>query len=216
MIPLLGQINEMIVKYGHQIKKNDGGIGEDEKHPLQVKADSYVVETNIHFPTDINLLWDCGRKCLDMVDKLKQEGIVQGWRESKSLRLKLQKTYRKTSQIHRKKGKNYKVRLKASTIDYLAICDKLSNKVKYTLDNTQSTDIKIMIFLLFLQDYYALLTKHMDLVERRIIKEETIAHEEKIFSIFEPHTEWINKGKSHKKVELGLMLRYVQTNITLY
>ncbi len=200
----LGQINEMIVKHGHQIKKNDEGISEDEKLPLQVKADSFVVETNVHFPTDINLLRDCGKKCLDMVDKLKEDCVLEGWRESKSLRLKLHKAYRKTSEIHRKKGKNFKARLKASTVGYLAVCDKLSKKVKYTLDHTQSTDIKIMILLLSLQEYYALLIKHMDLVERRIIKGETIAHEEKMFSIFEPHTEWINKGKSHKKVELGL------------
>ena len=28
-------------------------------------------------------------------------------------------------------------------------------------------------------------------------------HQDKLFSIFEQHTEWINKGKKHKKVELG-------------
>ena len=39
--------------------------------------------------------------------------------------------------------------------------------------------------------------------KRRILQGEKIAHEEKVFSIFEPYVEWINKGKSGKQVELG-------------
>ena len=48
-----------------------------------------------------------------------------------------------------------------------------------------------------------MLVKHIDLVERRIIKGETIAHNEKLFSIFETYTEWITKGKQNPSVELG-------------
>jgi hypothetical protein len=48
-----------------------------------------------------------------------------------------------------------------------------------------------------------MLEKHIDLVERRIIKGETIPHGEKLFSIFETYTEWITKGKQNPVVELG-------------
>ncbi len=40
-------------------------------------------------------------------------------------------------------------------------------------------------------------------IERRLLKKELIPSSEKIYSIFEPHTEWISKGKQNKKVELG-------------
>ena len=40
-------------------------------------------------------------------------------------------------------------------------------------------------------------------MERRIIKGEKIPHKEKVFSIFEPHVEWVYKGKLHRPVELG-------------
>ena len=46
--------------------------------------------------------------------------------------------------------------------------------------------------------------KHIDLVSRRILKGEEIPHDEKVFSVFEPHTEWISKGKRNPFVELGL------------
>ena len=51
--------------------------------------------------------------------------------------------------------------------------------------------------------YHNMLTKHIDLVERRLIKGEIIPHDEKLFSIFEPHAEWIKKGKANNKVEIG-------------
>ena len=43
----------------------------------------------------------------------------------------------------------------------------------------------------------------MDLVERRLLRGETIPHAETVFSLFEPHTQWINKGKLFPPVELG-------------
>ena len=57
--------------------------------------------------------------------------------------------------------------------------------------------------LLALDYYQEMLIKHIDLVERRLIKGETIPHEDKFFSIFESHTEWIKKGKANNKVEIG-------------
>ncbi len=48
--------------------------------------------------------------------------------------------------------------------------------------------------------------KHIDLVERRILKGETIPHAEKMFSIFETYTQWVKKGKMRPNVELGKKL----------
>ena len=54
-----------------------------------------------------------------------------------------------------------------------------------------------------LQQYTDYISKFINQIERRLIKGEVIPADEKIFSIFEPHTEWITKGKLSKKVELG-------------
>jgi IS5 family transposase len=45
--------------------------------------------------------------------------------------------------------------------------------------------------------------RQLDQVRRRVILGETIPHEEKVFSLFEPHTEWISKGKAGVTLELG-------------
>jgi hypothetical protein len=52
--------------------------------------------------------------------------------------------------------------------------------------------------------------RQMDQIERRVIGGEVIPHEEKVFSIFQPHTEWISKGKAGVPVELGLKVCVVE------
>ena len=54
--------------------------------------------------------------------------------------------------------------------------------------------------------YHEMLTKHIDLLERRLIDGETIPHEDKVFSIFQPYAEMIKKGKLHPNVEIGRKL----------
>ncbi|MBL7110951.1 MAG: hypothetical protein ISS19_03300 [Bacteroidales bacterium] len=70
------ELNQVIVEFGHDVFKKK------EVEALRLKTDSFVVESNVHFPTDYNLLWDSARKCLDMVDKfLKKYPEIPGWRK---------------------------------------------------------------------------------------------------------------------------------------
>ena len=201
------QINLLVVSQGHKlIKKKE----EKESLTLNIKMDSYVVESNIHFPTDLNLLWDSGRKCFDMIDYFLESGIVlSGWRKHLYARKQLRRAYRCVSEIHRKKGKDYDDRLKGATKSYLQYARTLSAKTRCSLEQLYALvvagELSIIQALNIdeLKYYLRMLEKHIDLVERRILKGQKIAHSEKVFSIFEPHTEWISKGKLHKKVELG-------------
>lgn len=65
---LVTEINGVIVEfgYGEVFKKK-------EDTPSRFKTDSFVVESNVHFPTDYNLLWDCARKCLSTVSKFTEK-----------------------------------------------------------------------------------------------------------------------------------------------
>jgi hypothetical protein len=47
-------------------------------------------------------------------------------------------------------------------------------------------------------------------IERRVLKGEVIPHEEKVFSLFEPHTEWVSKGKAGVPVELGVRVCVIE------
>lgn len=90
--------------------------------------------------------------------------------------------------------------------DYLSICNELDEKIKTSLPELLILSVEDVIVKELLADldyYHKMLVKHNDLVERRLIKGGKIPHEEKVFSIFEPHTEWVYKGKLHRPVELG-------------
>jgi len=49
-----------------------------------------------------------------------------------------------------------------------------------------------------------------DQITRRLVEDEKIPHDEKIFSIFEPYTEWIVKGKAGVSQELGVRFCIVE------
>jgi hypothetical protein len=52
--------------------------------------------------------------------------------------------------------------------------------------------------------------RQIDQIRTRVVHGESIAHHEKVFSLFEQHTEWISKGKAGVPVELGLKICIVK------
>jgi hypothetical protein len=52
--------------------------------------------------------------------------------------------------------------------------------------------------------------RQIDQIDRRVLQGQHIPHEEKVFSLFQPHTEWISKGKAGVPVELGLRVCVVE------
>src|SRR5690606_34866232 len=89
----LKEISEVVVKAGHKLKKNES----EENIELNLKADTYAVESNIHFPTDINLLWDCNRKCLDVIELIFKRVSLPGWRKHNHWRKIIKRVYRRTA-----------------------------------------------------------------------------------------------------------------------
>lgn len=193
---LLREINEVIIKAGHEIfKKKD-------LEALRLKTDSFVVETDTHFPTDYNLLWDSARKCIDTANQLN----IPGWRKGKSWRSELKGLMRRVGKSSSGGGKNKEERVKKAVAAYLKKSNKLAEKVMQSLSTMASYSVIEEAQKRQLQYYYEMLIKHIDLVERRLVKGETIPHDEKIFSIFQPYTEFIKKGKLHPNVEIGKKL----------
>ena len=196
---LLQQINQLIVEAGYSLLKKK------EREELRLKTDSYVLETDVHFPTDLNLLWDSSRKCLDMVEKLQREMHLKGWRKIKYIRKNIKSIFRATShQVFKGKKEDLK---KQSVKIYLQQAQALVHRCQAILDsNIVVATPAAILSLVELQRYNNYAVKHIDLVRRRLIEGEIIPAADKIYSIFEPHTEWITKGKLNKRVELGHLL----------
>jgi transposase, IS5 family len=195
------KLNDIIVEYGDVLFKKKAS----EICNVQLKTDSYVLETNVHFPTDLNLLWDAVRKSFDIVEKAHDWGAIAGWRKVKSLRVGFKSLYRNsTNKIY--KSKKEEIRL-AGVQDYITAARTYIPRFISAVETLKKSQDDVLQFLgeeLELFVNYAI--KLSDQIERRLVKNEVIDPSEKIYSLFEPHTEWIYKGKSNHKVELGHQL----------
>ena len=173
---------------------------------MQLKTDSYAVESNVHFPTDYNLLWDCARKCLDGFEKYVKKHNVNGWRKLKNWRYEIKGLMREVGKTSASGGKNKDERLKKAAENYLTKVRTLLAKIEKELPMMPLNDFADFEIYCTIEHFLNLMKFHIDIVNRRIIKGEKIPHEEKMMSVFETYTEMIIKGKSRPNVELGLKL----------
>jgi IS5 family transposase len=164
-----------------------------------------LLETNVHFPTDLNLLWDACRKCLILLPRLARQQNRPGWRKATLWQTKLKTLLRICGTIHHGGGAKKHERLEKAVTAYLQKASTLEQKIFASLWALRTAPLSLVeqSRLMEVERYHDALIKHLDLIERRVLKGETISHAEKDFSLFEPHTEWINKGKVSPAVELG-------------
>ena len=163
-----------------------------------------MLETDVHFPTDLNLLFDAGRKCLDLVKKYqKVVGYdLPGWRKLEDWRRRFKAAERVASKMVFGGGNDKDKRVRVVVSDYLQIGLELSLKVRASLLSLcdQEVDVRDWEVLAYFQQ---MIDKHLDLVDRRLLQHQVIPTAEKVYSLFEPHTEWLTKGKLRPPVELG-------------
>ena len=127
---------------------------------------------------------------------------MPGWRKAKEWRRQLKACERIASQIVYRGGPNKEARVKRAVRDYLAVGRDLFAKVGASLSSLCDQPVELAHWEA-LEYFQRMLAKHLDLVARRLLRAETIPAHEKVFSLFEPHTEWIQKGKQRPNVELG-------------
>jgi len=207
---LLKQINDVIVAVGHEVFKKKGkpaeGVSASPCATMRCKVDSFVVESDTHFPTDYNLLWDSARKCIDTAEWLVREGCITGWRKSRHWHKSLKGLMRGVGRVTSGGGANKEERVEQAVNAYLTKARALSSKIHAILMTNPGSTPAQMVKVVELTYYLKMLDKHIDLLDRRLLQGEVIPHEEKIFSIFQPYVEFIKKGKLHPNVEIGKKL----------
>jgi hypothetical protein len=202
---LLLEINDIIVSVGHEVFKKKGKpVTEDIV--LRLKTDSFVVETDTHFPTDYNLLWDSARKCLDVTQWLEKKGCISGWRKAGNWHKQIKGLMREVGRTSSGGGKNKEDRVIYTVNSYLGKARALALKIYPVLLDNKAQTVAQMLKIQELTYYLKMLEKHIDLVDRRLLKGEVIPHADKVFSIFQSYTEFIKKGKLHPNVEIGKKL----------
>jgi len=201
---MLDRINQEVVRAGHRlVKKSPDDV-------LAIRADSFVVETDVHYPTDINLLLDAVRKAIETSAQLCRDEGLSDWRQSAYNIRCVKKAYRRAQQLNRSTSKDEAKRearqaeIEQAYRDYLELAGELIARVRDTRATLHIGCSLPAAMLAELDAYIADGERQIDQIRRRVLHGERIPHAEKVFSIFERHTEWINKGKAGVPVELGL------------
>ena len=207
---VLDKINKIVVKHGQKI------IGKQPDQKLNASCDSFVLETDVHYPTDINLLFDAMRKTIVLIMTLCNQLGLPGWRKGADHVRKVKRLFRKAQQLKRSTSKNdaKKAKREQLIVDahlaYLDLAFALVEKTKETILGISSSDIVVSFKIDEINRYIAHAERQMDQIRRRVVEGEKIPHKEKVFSIFEEHTEWISKGKAGVSQELGLKVCIVK------
>lgn len=142
-----------------------------------------------------------------MCAKLSQIGNLPGWRKQEMWLNRIKSLYRIVNRING--GKNKDSRKKRAVIDYLHESINVLEKIDKSKNEYEKLgNVSIVAELIYndLLYFEKMSYKHIDLIRRRLILNEEIPHSEKVFSLFEVYTEWINKGKAGNKIELGIKL----------
>ena len=199
----IGQINQVVVKAGYKM------LGYDRKS-IKGRCDSFVVETDVHYPTDINLLWDAIRKVITLIAmECFSVGITQ-WRQSDYLLRKIKKAFNLARKLKRSNAKNKERKAKQEERiiqahqQYVDLVSFYIARAKFSIGFLKQSGMGSVGRIMMIENFIMHAERQIDQIIHRVIKDEKIPHSEKVFSIFEEHTEWISKGKAGVPQELGL------------
>ena len=158
-----------------------------------------MVETYVHYPTDVNLLWDALRCLIRESGRAANECGLSGWRQWRHLTDVVRRRFHAVRRTRRVAPERVKA--------YLGLYRALVGRAEETLLALQEARIRCRLRTgdpVKIDQFIGHAKRQIDQIERRVLKGKTISHDEKVFSIFEPHTRWIAKGKAGRPVELGV------------
>ena len=194
---LLAEVGQLIVESGHAVARKKPG------ELLRGRCDSFVVETDVHYPTDVNLLMDAMRCLVRATGRAAREHGVAGWRQWRHLTGSVKILFNQVRSTRRARPERVEA--------YLERCRYLVERAQATLADLAlrgATPWKLVN----IEYYLGHAVRQIDHVERRLLRGETIPQDEKVFSIFESHTRWISKGKAGTPVELGVPVCVLEDN----
>lgn len=193
----LEAINQAVVQAAVQLGLEDG---------KKLRVDTTVVETNIHYPTDGTLLWDSVRTITRLVKELHDKlpnGVKGFTNRTRSARRRMQQIQRMTAQ-QRQQQQETKYR------ELLRITGQVVHSARQIVEQTHGTGGIDAVAGLVIDRLRQQITACCDLADRvidqtrrRVLQGEQVPSEQKVYSIFEPHTDLIKRGKVLKPVEFG-------------
>lgn len=206
----LRMLNEAVVAAAVRLGLEDGG---------QLRVDTTVVETDIRYPRDSGLLWDSVRVVSRLVASLRalvpHAGLVFPDRTRRARR-RMQEIgrLRERAQRQRLLARKYRdlLHVTAEVLEHAGIAVQ---RAQAALPGDAMTALQVDARCQQLAHFIALARRVIDQTTRRILRGETVPADQKLYSIFETHTDLIMRGKPYKPVEFGHKVFLAESRIGL-
>lgn len=195
----LKKINDLIVGEGHSL---------DADAAKKVRGDSFVMETNIHYPTESSLIFDGMTKVLTLCSILAVQFGISGWRQHEHLLKRIKKLAHTISRLSARKSPESKERMKVAYRKLLKWAQKILDRAEELVEQLadETVDVATLCKIADLQRYIEL-TRHVcGTAYRRVIEREEVPNSDKIFSIFETHTQLYRRGKAKEPNQFGRLV----------
>jgi IS5 family transposase len=194
----LKAVNDLVVRAAVDLGLEDGA---------KLRVDTTVVQTDIHHPTDNILLWDVVRVVTRLVRRLAKalevrriEGFCDRTRSARRRMYEIQRMT--TRQRHAQQTGTYR--------ELIGIAEEVVANARMALEKTRKTrgrdmfaDMAIEEFRKQIEHFCGLGSRVIDQGRRRVLDGEQVPNSEKVYSIFEPHTDLIKRGKVRTPIEFG-------------
>jgi len=194
----LKAVNDLVVQAAVALGLEDGA---------KLRVDTTVVETDIHHPTDNTLLWDVVRVLTRLVRRLTKALEL---RRIKGFRDRRRSAHRRMYEIQRMTTRQRQERQTTIYRALIGIAEEVVASAKTALEKTATMcgkDVFAAMAIDAIRDeiahYCGLGEQVIDQARRRVLNGEQVPNAEKIYSIFEPHTDLIKRGKVRTPVEFG-------------
>ena len=194
----LKAINDLVVQAAVDLGLEDG---------TKLRVDTTVVQTDIHHPTDNTLLWDVVRVVTRLIGRL---GKALELRRIKGFRDRTRSARRRMYEIQRMTTRQRHEQQTARYRELIGIAEEVVESARTVIERTSKTRGKDMFTDLAIEEirkdieHYCALGSHViDQSRRRVLNGEQVPTAEKIYSIFEPHTDLIKRGKVRTPIEFG-------------
>lgn len=190
-------INDAVVRWAVTQELEDGG---------KLRADSTVVETDIHYPTDARLLWDGVRVLTGLAVRIRSllPNLSTAFsNHTRRARRRMQELQRLTpKQRETQQVPKYRELIKI-TEGVIQRARAVATEARKTPCSDLMTGVRVDAAIREITEYSGRTDRVVDQARRRVLQDEQVPTEDKIFSIFEVHTDLIKRGKAQKPVEFG-------------
>ena len=172
----------------------------------KMRMDTTVYESNIHYPTDSSLLWDSFRTLCRLLRQVQQElphlALNHRFHDKKVKKLALFITRNGSSN-----AKSKKLKVKSTYRKLIARVDWIVGVARNALGMLEANGYDAEL----LAHYIPIIEKIINQADQRVFHGVKLAADEKVYSLFEEHTELLKRGKAGKPIEFGHKVLIAQT-----